>query len=77
MPAHSVPYMIQIERKVTIAAIGAVSVAIFAFGYNAATANGRISQLERDTAPIGQINERTIRIEEQVNAIRQSLKDRH
>lgn len=70
-------FVITIDRKLTLGAIAAAAVALLTIGYNASSANGRIEVLEDKVKPVAQINERTIRIEEQVNAIRAQLAPRY
>lgn len=69
--------IITIDKKLTLGAIVAAGLALMTIGWNASTANGRIERLEGEVRPVQQINERTIRIEEQVNAIRAQLERRH
>lgn len=70
-------FVITIDRRWTIGAVVGAIVVVFGFGWNASTASGRIDRLEENVKPMAQINERTIRIEEQVNAIRAQLDRRH
>lgn len=73
MPAARSHIAFTVDRRLTLGALTGVLVAIFWFGWNASTASGRIDRLEIDVKPMQQINERTIRIEEQVAAIRREL----
>jgi hypothetical protein len=75
--AKATHFAVSIDKRLTLGAIAAVGIALFSIGWNASTANGRIERLEDQIKPVVQINERTIRIEEQVNAIRAQLERRH
>lgn len=69
-------FVVTIDKRMTVGAIVAAAVTLVTIGWNASTANGRIEALEEKIKPLVQINERTIRIEEQVNAIREDIRRR-
>lgn len=62
-----------VDKRVTIAVVLLVVGQIFYFGWASASATKRLERLEEDTPTIKLINERTIRIEEQVKAIRNAI----
>jgi hypothetical protein len=68
---------IVLPKRISLAiAVGFAAQLVFVvyhFAINQGTTSGEIERLKRDVAVVGLINERTIRIEEQLAAIRSSV----
>jgi cell division protein FtsB len=70
-----------LPKRLGLGVIAAIAVALVTGTVTLTSAVGRIDRLEQDIKPLqqvsGAIHERTIRIEEQVNAIRSRLDRPH